>query len=925
MRKGIQIAAFIIIMATILSFCCICASAEESGTCGEALVWSLSDDGVLTISGTGNMDDWYSGSPGWYKYRNDIQEVVICEGVTSIGDKAFSTYYSFSSMTIASTVRDFGTGCIDRMDDATYYGYTYSLAEYYVKQKGYTFKSIGVMADCVVYSGRFCEMDYTITSRGVLTISGNGDIDEEWTTYSSYIKKVVLGVGVRSIRTAFLADTPNVTEITIPYTTVYINGFHTELPASLTIRGYKNSDAEAFAKKYNKTFVNIGTIPFYTMAEGQSEGISWKLTSDGKLVINGTGTLTTEMTDDIGPYALKVKTVIIGEGISGIDYWVIGYFFNETLEEIYLPSTIREIDYNWIDRDLAPKLYCYKYSAIGDQCENKTSYHNYTYEFVGEAPVWLLEEGAYLDKFTWSVDNHRNLVVEGEGELPALEDFDDPVWQEYLDNVRTITLGKDITLIGDGNFEKVWVTGNSGSYWRTLGDLEKVYGYKNTIAEKMAEGLGIEFVSLGIVEERSVILEGQLTDTISYTIDNYGTLTVSGEGAIPDYEIGTQPWGAQYYDYSPVRDIIISDNITYIGENFCSSLCKSVTIGKDVKEIGMRAFYGCGKLESVRLPEGLEYIAESLFEGCVALRNIYIPESVVMIKKSAFNRCTKLSVEGYENTVASRLCEKAGFEFISCGKRQESYSMQGNLSDTVLWKLESNGTLTISGEGAVLGYTELEYSKRALWYNEYGVNVTELIIGEGITTIGSYAFTYTNIVSLNLPDSVATIGKGAFGANADLKWVWLSEAMESIPTYAFYESGVKYVYIPESVKVININAFYLTELEEVYYGGNSAYWTTSVEGTDRILGASVSFDSNLNGVVGAAYDSESLTLEVNAELSDNEKAYAATYKDNTLTKLVSISETGEYTFEADCDRVKVFIWSTDKTYEPLCDVYERSF
>lgn len=67
-------------------------SAETyNGTCGENLTWTLTD-GVLTISGFGEMYDYTKGeiSP-WYSSRESIKTAIIKDGVTSIGDRAFES------------------------------------------------------------------------------------------------------------------------------------------------------------------------------------------------------------------------------------------------------------------------------------------------------------------------------------------------------------------------------------------------------------------------------------------------------------------------------------------------------------------------------------------------------------------------------------------------------------------------------------------------------------------------------------------------------------------------------------------------------------------------------------------------------------------------------------------------------------------
>ena len=86
------------------------AYAEKSGTCGENLKWKLTDEGVLTITGTGKMQDWVGGiSSPWSPYSN-VKQVIIGDGVTTIGGGAFRNCSSLASVTIGNGVITIGTG-----------------------------------------------------------------------------------------------------------------------------------------------------------------------------------------------------------------------------------------------------------------------------------------------------------------------------------------------------------------------------------------------------------------------------------------------------------------------------------------------------------------------------------------------------------------------------------------------------------------------------------------------------------------------------------------------------------------------------------------------------------------------------------------------------------------------------------------------
>lgn len=108
------IAAMLVLLLALLTGTALAADEEIAGADFNdgKMHWSISSDHVLTISGTGEMPSYLgSENPPWYSYRDQIERIVVEDGISVLGDYSFSGCSSVTSVSLPNSLNELGAGC----------------------------------------------------------------------------------------------------------------------------------------------------------------------------------------------------------------------------------------------------------------------------------------------------------------------------------------------------------------------------------------------------------------------------------------------------------------------------------------------------------------------------------------------------------------------------------------------------------------------------------------------------------------------------------------------------------------------------------------------------------------------------------------------------------------------------------------------
>ena len=286
----------VLMIASLLPATALAADIVDSGTCGAEgdgsnLTWTLDSEGVLTISGSGDMYDYGLSDAPWYGIRSRVKSAVIADGVTSIGYKAFDDCTSLTSVTIPDSVTSIG--------DSAFSGCT-SLTSVTIPD---SVTSIGDSA----FSG--CTSLTSVTIPDSVTSIG------DWAfSYCTSLTSVTLPDSVTSIGYEAFFNCTSLTSVTIPDGVTSIGEDAFRNCTSLTSVTIPDS------------VTRIGERAFYYCTSLTSVTIPDSVTSIGEFAFSGCTSLT---------------SVTIPDSVTSIGGWA--FYECTSLTSVTIPDSVTSI------------------------------------------------------------------------------------------------------------------------------------------------------------------------------------------------------------------------------------------------------------------------------------------------------------------------------------------------------------------------------------------------------------------------------------------------------------------------------------------------------------------------------------------------------------------------------------------------------
>ena len=801
-----------------------------SGNCGTtgnetAVTWRLTSDSVMTISGTGAIQGYGSlADRPWHSHITHIKTLVVEDGVTFLGTGAFMKCRNLTSVTLPSTLTGIGTsafnGCTNLPEITIPQGVTNirnnafagtkltsikfpstvtsigdgalsncdnlrsvfilsttpptlgnnslgsnpstrvyvlnsKLADYQQAWSDLSATLVGIMASG---DGKDGDWSWVIGSDSVLTISGTGATSDytsasggvvPWYNHRLKVKTAVVETGITELGSHLFYNHANLTSVSLPGTLTWIKQYAfrncSKLPAISLPANLKTISMHAF----NGSGVTGIHIP-----------ASVKLISAGAFAdAESLATLTVAANNTA--YTAE-GNVLYNQDKTMLYTWPAGIPY---VEVYTLPETVTEIQSD-----------AFRNAKIG---------------------YLVLHDGMATGTMSYGLNVCRH--IQG----VTLPSNATTLMHGALQNapLRSLTLPSSITSLSYNSLAYLTYldhlislpttppTAQSSTF---TGTAKRVYVPSGSVSAYQAANYWKDFEITGIVAN------GTCGDGLTWILGADSTLIISGYGAMDNYSTTSIPWLA---NRAGIKQVVVEDFVTSIGDY---------------------AFYNMPNLSSADLGERILTIGANAFANCSGLTEITIPAKVAAIGADAFAQTgitaitalptTPPSIE--ENTFAGVPADvdlTVPAESVEAYGRARGWSAFGNHTSILgrgvcglkaEWQLTDDGIMRVYGSG-----TMSSYSNNGMPWRDLRDQIRTLVVEEGISMIGSYAFqNCDSLTTVTLPSTLKRIATSAF-QDCDNLDLTLPEGITIIDMYAFLTCPKLTATLPSTLLNLGTRAF----------------------------------------------------------------------------------------------------------------------
>ena len=786
MKRIISILVTCVMLFSLFGTFSLNASAVTySGTWGD-LTWTLdTESGELVISGEGEMEDFAdSSTDAWLNYKGAIESVVINNGVTSIGDNAFSLCSGVTNITIPKSVTNIGSGAFIHcsLTNLTIPSGVKSIEEF-------AFQNCQRLTNITIPNN--------VTSIGKYAFS-----------YCRILSDVTILDGITRIEDGVFADCDILTSINIPNSVTSIGYFAFSNCTSLT--SIVIPDSVTSIGDY--AFYNCSVLTNITLDENNIyyESIDGNLyDKEGKTLIQ---------------YAIgkTENSFTVPDGVTSIYKCAFKGCIN--LTNITIDDSVTSLGEDSFSHCLKLETITYlgteeqwsnisKGTAWDINCGYSTQKGTYTLEFKGTTPEPEFDYSGTWGDLTWTLDaNTGELLISGEGEM---EDFSTSsltaAWKNHKKLIKSVVINEGVTSIGNQAF--------------LSNDLFSPFAITSVSIPNSVTSIGEEaFCHCDVLT--SITIPNNVTSIgkkAFYNCDGLTSITIPNSVT----SIGEEA----FMDCTNLTNVILSNRMVVIEPRTFSS-CLNLTginIPNSVEEIGRFAFYKCENLLSVTLPNNISSIGDYAFDLCYRLVEI-INLSDLPIENAArydYGYIANYALEVH--TGESKIVDKDGYFFYTYDDTNYLIGLKGNaISEKTLFLPENyNGETYKINDYALYGSYLTKYSVQD--------NLTNIVISDGVTDIGNHAFAGRyNLVSVTVSSSVTSIGGFAFSECVNLvEIINLSELpLESVESSELY----KYGYITKyAIEVHNGKSKIVDKDGFLFYTHNNTNYLIGYSGTESQL------------------------------------------------------------------------------------------